>query len=316
MAGDPAHERLDRVLGYAGLAGRRWVGQQSLTYELDLAPSGQDIGGQAAAAAAGNIAASTVPALLYVAPTGDAVYMAKQFAWNGTVDWLLGDRADLGEVPFSLAQFSTDYDPTRLYNDVQLTQLDTQSITVPAGATATTTVAALTAASRRQYGDQPYQQTGYLQNDYGAAYTAGSGLVDLGAWIAMVYGQPRNRVPGVVINAAAYPAAWPLWGQASPGDMVQVTVRLPTAVTSPLISVTARVTQVQRSMQWSTDSPPVGTIALALDAAPEYNALTCDDAVRGLLNGSNVLAWLRARSACAGSGPSRRSHTSGRRWRR
>ena len=291
MLGDAAHERLDRVLGYAGIAGRRWIGQLRAGDQGDACPSGQDIGGQSAATGAGNIAASTVPALLYVAPTGDITYLARQYSWNQAVRWTLGDNAAGGEIPFSLAQFATDYDPTRIYDNIQLTQLDSQSVTVPAGATASTTVAAMEAASEAQYGDQPYQQTAYLQWDYNAAYTAGSSLVDLAAWIAMIYGKPRNRVPGVVVNAAAYPLAWPLWCLASAGDMVSVTVRLPTAVTSPLLTVVARVTQTQRSMQWSVDSPPVATIALTLDAAPEYNALICDDAVRGLLNGTNVLPW-------------------------
>jgi hypothetical protein len=291
VTGDPAAERIDRLLGYAGIAGRRWIGQLTVQYLQDTAPSGQDIGGQSAATGAGNIAASTVPALLYVAPCGDTVYQAKPYVWNNPIRWTLGDNTAGGEIPFSLAQFSTDYDPTRIYDDIQLSQLDTQSVTVPAGATASTTVAAILAAARVQYGDQPYQQTAYLQWDYNSAYTAGAGLVDLAAWIAMVYGRPRNRVPGVTVNAAAYPAAWPLFLNASTGDMVQVNLRLPTATASPLVSVIARVTQTQRSMKWATDETPVASITLTLDAAPEYNALTCDDSVRGLLNGSNVLPW-------------------------
>lgn len=291
MKADSAAERVDRVLGYAGLAGRRWIGQLGTTYEADASPSGQDIGGQSAATSAGNIATSTVPGLLYVAPCGDSFYQAKQYAWNNVIDWTLGDNTAGVEIPFDLAQFGTDYDPTRIYNDIQLTELDSQSVTVPAGATASTTVAAMIAASRNQYGDQPYQQTAYLLSDYNAAYTAGAGLTDLAAWIALVYGKPRNRVPGVVVNAAAYPAAWPLFLNGAVGDMVQVNLRLPTAVTSPLVSVIARVTQTNRSMKWTTDETPVASITLTLDAAPEYNALICDDATRGLLNGTNVLPW-------------------------
>lgn len=133
LAGDDAQTRIDRVLGYAGLAGRRWIGQQGTTYEVDTTPSGQDIGGQSAATSAGNIAASTVPALLYIAPTGDTFYAAKQYQWNNAIDWTLGDSTTAGEIPFSLAQMSTDYDPTRVYNDIQLSELDTQTVTVPAG---------------------------------------------------------------------------------------------------------------------------------------------------------------------------------------
>lgn len=291
LAGDDAHTRIDRVLGYAGIAGRRWIGQQGQPYEVDTTPSGQDIGGQSAATSVGNVASSTVPGMQYVAPSGDIAYLAKQYAWNQPVKWTLGDNTAGGEIPFSLAQFATDYDPTRVYNDVQLTELDTSTVTVPNGIMSATTMAAQVAASQAQYGDQPYQQTAYLNNDYSAAYAAGSGLQDLADWIALVYGKPRNRVPAVQVDAASHPAAWPLVLQASPGDMVQVNLRLPTATTSPIVSVVARITQTRRAMKWTTDETPVASIGLALDAAPEYQALICDDPVRGALNGTNVLAW-------------------------
>jgi hypothetical protein len=72
--------------------------------------------------------------------------------------------------------------------------------------------------------------------------------------------------------------------------MVQVNLRLPTAATSPLLSVAARITQTARSIQFGLDGTSA-TITCTLDAAPEYTALICDDATRGLLNGINVLPW-------------------------
>jgi hypothetical protein len=258
--------------------------------------SGQDIGGQPAATSITNVAASTLPGLFYVAPTGDQFYLGKWQAWNQPARWTLGDSVAGGEIPFTPADFATDYDPTRVVNDIQLTQLDTSAVTVPDGVTATTTMGAIEAASRAQYGDQPYQQTGYLNNDATSSYSAGAGLGDLASWLANVYARPQNRVQAVKIAAHANAAnvstgaAWQFWAGASTGDMVAVNVRLPTAATSPLISLTARITQTARTMQFSEDGTDA-SITCVLDFAPEYSCLVADDPVRGLLNGSNRLGW-------------------------
>jgi hypothetical protein len=296
MSGEAACDRIERVLEYAGLAGRRWLGQQVIPYEGDLCASGSDMGGQAAASSAGNIAQSTLPAMLYVAGTGDITYLSKFYTWNQPVRWVLGTRPDLGEIPFTPGSVATDYDPSRVVEDVQLTGLDSQLVTLPSGATASTTMAAVAAATERQYGGTAYQQTCYLDFDASSQYTAGSSALDLANWLAVIYRRPASRVQTVTVEAAANSAnnpnwlAWQFWAGVSPGDMVQVNVRVPTAVTSPLITLVARVTQVQRSSQFSTDGTSA-PVTCALDFAPESSTLTCDDPVRGLLNGSNVLGW-------------------------
>ncbi len=291
MAGEAACDRIERVLEYAGLAGRRWLGQQPATYEGDLCAPGKDIGGQPAASSAGNIAASTLPAQQYVAPTGDITYLAKLYTWNQPVRWTLGDDTAGGEIPFLPGAIATDYDPARVSSPVQVTSLGSQAVTVPSGATASTTMAAVTAAAGKQYGGQPYQSTCYLDLDFSSQYTAGGSSMDLANWVANIYRKPANRVQAVTVDAARHPAAWPFWGGASGGDMVQVNVRLPTAATSPLISLTARITQTDRASQFSQGGTS-GTITCTLDFAPESNCLTCDDPVRGLLNSQNVLGWL------------------------
>jgi hypothetical protein len=290
ISGEAACDRAERLLEYAGLAGRRWLGQQAVAYEGDLMVSGQDTGGQAAVSSVNNVVASTLPALAYIAPTGDVVYRSKLYTWNEPVRWTLGDNTAGGEIPFSPGTVATDYDPTRVTADVQLTQLDSQSVTIPAGVMSATTMTAVAAAAGRQYGGQPYQQTGYLDFDWSSIYAAGSSLQDLANWVQAIYRKPQNRVQQVTVDAASHPAAWPFWAGASVGDMVAVNVRLPTAATSPLISLTARITQTDRSSQFSQDSTSA-TITATLDFAPEYLALTCDDAVRGKLDGSCVLPW-------------------------
>jgi hypothetical protein len=69
-----------------------------------------------------------------------------------------------------------------------------------------------------------------------------------------------------------------------------VTVNRREFSSTPLISVTGRVTQVQRRLQMD-ESGSAGSVTLVIDAAPEENALTADDAVRGQLTGSNVFGW-------------------------
>jgi hypothetical protein len=298
-----APDRVERILEYAGLTGRRWIGQQDGDYSLDTCVSGQDIGGQPAASCAGNIADSTLPAMLYVAPTGDITYLSREFTWNQPTRWTLGTDAAAGEIPFTPGSVATDYDPSRVVEDVQLTQLDDQSVTLPSGVMASTTMAAVARATEAQYGGSAYQKTGYLGQDWATPYAGGSGLVDLSNWLANVYARPANRVQKVTVEAAANSAnasswlAWQFWAGASPGDMVQVNIRVPTVSTSPLIAVKARITQVQRQSQYSAGGASA-TITCALDFAPEQAALTCDDPVLGLLDGSNVLPWL----TCPGTG--------------
>jgi hypothetical protein len=295
MPTERAPDRIERLLEYAALTGRRCIIQEVFTSEFDLVVAGTDVGGQPAATSVTNIAASTVPAIMAVAPTGDIFYQSKYWVWNQAVRWTLGDNVAGGEVPFQ-PDFATDYDPSRVVNDIQLTQLTTSAVTIPAGASSSTTMAAIEAASKAQYGDQPYQQTGYLNSDATSSYTAGSGMQDLANWLANVYAKPRNRVQAITVGAEANAAnaspglAWQFWAGAAVGDMVTVNVRLATAATSPLISLTARITQTVRSMQFS-QAGTSATIRCVLDFAPEAQCLTCDDAVYGLLNGLNVIGW-------------------------
>src|SRR6202012_772066 len=58
VGGEFAYERIERILEYAGLTGRRCILQQSVINEGDRTASGQDIGGQPAATSSHNIASS------------------------------------------------------------------------------------------------------------------------------------------------------------------------------------------------------------------------------------------------------------------
>lgn len=285
--GELSTARVQRLLGYSGISGPRSiqtgpsVDAPSSAIQQPQMVSMQDIGGQPAATSLTNIAASTVPSLMYVAPTGDVVYTSKELVYNDAVKWVLGDDIAAGEIPIQ-GSYAPDYDPARTVNDIQLTQLDDQSVTVPQDSV-------LEINSINRYGDQSYQETGYVQPDlltpppYG-----GPSEQTLADWIAETNASPKLRVAQVTVDAASHPAAWPFVLQAAVGDVVTVNVRQVTAM-SQLVSITGRITQTQRTLSFGPQV--VGSIMCILDIAPDTAALTCDSPTLGQLNGQNVMVW-------------------------
>jgi hypothetical protein len=282
MAGDTADARIERLLQAGAYLGRRVILQDA---GIDVTPmvSCQDIAGQPVSASIGNIAASTPPAVMAVAPAGHLFYLSRGHAWAQGVKWVLGENAGAGEIPY-LDNFGTDYDPLRIVNDAQYTGLDDQSVTTASGA-----VAAAEPASIAQYGDQSVQATSYLQNDALSVLTAGPGTQDLANWAAGTSAKPGSRIVGVTVDAAAYPLAWPLFMTIAVGDMITVNRRPPTS--SVVLSVTGRVSQTSRDISFDISDGVKGSVQLLIDIAPEATPLTADDASLGQLTGQNVLAW-------------------------
>jgi hypothetical protein len=278
LAGETASNRIERLLQYASLPGRR-----AILPDTGPTPvvSCQDIGNQPAATSLTNIAVSTVPAILAVRPAGDIIYTARGDAYNDPVTWVLGDNQAAGEIPFT-KDYAPDYDPGRVVNDIQITGLDDQSVTVP-------TQAGLEASSQLQYGDVTYQPTGYLQNDPLSLATAGPGTQDLADWIAATNAKPQLRAASVTVDASKHPAAWPFVLGAGVGDGVTVNLR-PATAGGQLVTITGRITQTTRARQFSQDQVS-GSVNCVIDTAPDLNVLTADDPVRGQLTGSNVLGW-------------------------
>lgn len=188
-----------------------------------------------------------------------------------------------GEIPYQ-GSLAMDYDPTRVINSIQITQLDRQDVVTPQ-------VPALEAASANQYGTFTDYITGYLFNDAVTPVQSSepSSLLDLANWLAETNAAPRLRVSTVTVDAASNPPAWPLVLGISPGDVIIVNRRPPTAA-NLTISLTLRVTQVARNIQFSA-SDNAATVTLTVDSCPENLALRADDAVRGQLDGDAALSW-------------------------
>ena len=279
MAGEPAYYRLERLLQAGNATGRRVI-QQEASPDSDQVVSCQDIPGQPASSSIANVAADLLPGLFYIAPTGDMVYQAKVNSYNQAIQWVLGDSTAGGEYGYE-NDIAFDYDPSRIQNEIQLTQLDDQSVTTPG-------VPDIETASQIQYGTISNLATGYLQGDANYPLNYGPGLLDLANWLACTYQAPSLRLTQVTVDAASQPSAWPFVLGASTGDMVTVNRRQFSA--TPLITVTGRITQTNRTLQYDA-SGITGSVTCIIDPAPEEDALTCDDTVRGQLNGTDVFGW-------------------------
>jgi hypothetical protein len=315
--GEYAHYRIERLLGYAGLPARRLVIPEapgmpggfsviSATPPQDTTPmsSMATIGGVSAGLQAPgqpgftpgsgtqanqalvDTALSTAPALLTVSPAGGMAYVPRGYSSNQPVKWTLGDDPAAGEIPF-LGDVVFGYDPGYVKNDVQLSQPDTGTTTSPS-------IAATVAASQDQYGDQSYTATGYLQYDATAGNIQPPTMADLANWIAATSATPRLRAGPVTVRASALnpvvvPAAWAFVLGAASGDVVVVNTRPPTSP-GAVISVTARIMQLTRNLNFSPDAVD-GSVQVTLDACPEEDVLACDDPSRGVLSGTNCLGW-------------------------
>lgn len=139
-----------------------------------------------------------------------------------------------------------------------------------------------------QYGVISNWTTGYLLGDLEDTLAFGPGEPDLANWLATAYATAQTRVSSVTVNAAAYPAAWPLVLNINPGDVVTVNRRPPTGPAGQVFSVTARVISVNRTFDWAGGTAEA---VIGLDYAPDLNILTCDSATYGQLNGTNILGW-------------------------
>jgi Concanavalin A-like lectin/glucanases superfamily len=172
-----------------------------------------------------------------------------------------------------LPDIAFDYDPSQVFNDLTLTQL---SAPPGIGSAATgITITALGGASVAQYGDQTLQQTIYTQSP--------QAITDLGQWILNTMGSPQVRVAQMTLYPAANPALWPVVLGAESGQVAQVLRRL--GGTQLEISGQFQVMNVQHAIgpgQWRT----------TLSLVPYYGQiLTCDDPIRGTLDGLNRIGW-------------------------
>jgi hypothetical protein len=281
MQQESASWRFERLLQIGNATGRRVIMQEPFP-DFNAAVSCQDVPGQPMSGAINNLAGDLLPGMFFIAPTGDIFYLSKLYSWNQPIKWVLGEDAWNNEQPYA-NDVTFDYDPSRVLNEIQLTQLDNQDVVVPS-------VSAIETASQTQYGTLSDLATGYLYGDNTVAYTYGPGLNDTANWLANVYANPALRLTTIKIDAISNPLLWPFILGASVGDTVTVN-RRSLGQSSLVIQVTGRITQTSRNFEFGIKGA-AASIDCIIDPMPEEYALTCDDPVRGVLNGTtNIFGW-------------------------
>jgi hypothetical protein len=159
--------------------------------------------------------AVTENGLLIVDPRGFVTFQSRTHRYlQTTAKWVFGERTELGEIPYT-GNISFDFDPTQVYNDVQVTEVGsvtqnpalatlTGSSQDPAAYTAAGSpvffggVPATRTASQYAYGKRGYSRTvntRYALEAQDAADFLAAGHFD--AW---------SRVQSLTINASANPA--------------------------------------------------------------------------------------------------------------
>jgi len=303
--GEPDYSRLERLLGYAGYTSRRVIRRAPLP---DLCASLSELGTSTAGDAFGggqpqpagtstvqagqeitSLVSSLTPALLSVSPGGDMVYTPKGLMFGNKPVWVLGEDAEAGEIPYEW-DAALGWDPMRVVNVIQLTQVDRQDVVSPQAFVPLAPGFITPQASQGKYSQQTYQINAYLYNDLTTPLSSPnpSNVIDLANWLGVTLAQPRLRADKVTIDAASKPWAWPFVAGAAQGDVVVLNRRPITAQVT--IMLLARVMRVERSISWKQGGA-VARAGVTLDYSPELTPLVLDDPLAGQLTGSNVLTW-------------------------
>lgn len=121
FAGDSTDTRYKRILGWAGFSGPTSV-QSGVTTSMGAAATG----GQDALSALQAVV-DTENGAHYVDRSGAVTFKARSDRYNKLVPtYVFGERTDLGEIPYE--EIGLDYDPTRLANQVKVTQASSNQV--------------------------------------------------------------------------------------------------------------------------------------------------------------------------------------------
>lgn len=208
-------------------------------------------------------------ALVFEDAAGNYQYRPPQMYGAQVSRAVLGERADLGEVPY-LAGVESDFDMTYLYNQITVTNV-TKSQAAFDDSMAETPFVAIDQVSVLKRMPRTLDRTVRLYYQQAAFYLAN--------WLLSQYSSPKQRIASVTIDPASNPSLWLFCLTVEVGDLVTVMRRPLTA--SP-ISLQCVVLQVEQK-----GAPGVWQTTLTLGVA-RPSQLVLNDSVRGVV-GSNVM---------------------------
>ena len=244
--GDTAGQRIERILGYGGIT---WPGRSIDPASL-LVQAAIDVGGAATGANIQHIADSDSGWLFTDGP-GNLCYRQRSHLNADPVVWQLGPDTAAGQLPYAV-NVAFRNDQQRVYTAITINPYSPDGASladiVPASATAV-------AAAQAQYGVRPLAITSYLQSSTENQSHAN--------WALAYYGTMRRGVETVTVDAATYPAAWPMVAGASLSDLVQVTDQ---PFSAPVTSGTYRISGLSRQIAYGANGQaPTARLQMVLD---------------------------------------------------
>ena len=156
--------------------------------------------------------------LLYIDSQNNLTYwqrphLAAQYSapvWTLTPDAPPTPGASASAIPY-YRETGWPTDPQRIINAITVTPLSPTGAALPSY---TPVNASAVEASQETYGAQPYSVTSWLQSATEQQAQA--------SWLFTEWGVPRRRVENARVDAAPYPAAWPLILGLSVGDVTSI----------------------------------------------------------------------------------------------
>jgi hypothetical protein len=235
--------------------------------------AGQNIG------AAINDVVTSEAAFNYVDRNGYFVYRARQNATDRGIQATFGENTAAGELPY-LVSLEIDYDPSYIYNDIQVTYSGTPNaaLTAALGGTLVTFTDTL---STSEYSDRSLSVT-QLVIDF--AQTS-----NLGNYLLSQYRQPQLRVAQVTLSPNKRPQMFSQLLALDIGDRVTLNRR---PIGANPISVNVMIIGVEHSINYES-----GDWIFRFNLMPQAIAalqtitFTLDTAQLDLLDDGNVIGW-------------------------
>ncbi|MFD7016144.1 hypothetical protein [Streptomyces sp. NPDC059928] len=259
FSGESSDARYARILKYAG-----WTAATSIQTGLTTSMGPAAFGGQDAVSALQAVV-DTENGAHYVDRSGSITFKARSARYNSlTPMYVFGENTAGGEFPYE--DITLDYDPTRLANQVTVTQQSTSA-----------KFAAQDAASITQYFPRTLTRT---VNSSSAAECQ-----DAANYLLSRYKQPAVRVSSIKFHPSANPALWPVLLSLELGTRIRV-MRRP-----PAPAATIQIEAFAEAIQWDMD-----------DKGDAYCTLQCSPA--DLTPYAIFSAWHTTLKTTVGSGVS------------
>ena len=234
-AGESSGARIQRVLTWTGYQGKTAIDAGSTT---NMGPA-SDLAG-ATGLDACNSVALTENGNFYVSAAGAVTFTARSRRYNQAVPvFIFGENAAAGEWPYE--SIGLDFDPTHLFNDIQVTQYSTSQV-----------AEAIDSTSETSFLERVLQRTTNQGN-----FTE---TTDAAAYLLQQYKTPRTRISDLTLHPAAMPGLWRVCMNLEIGTRIRVMRRPPNA---PAIAVDC----FTESITWDVD-PDTGEAVVHLQCSP------------------------------------------------